>query len=127
MLSIKVILTKILTELTGKADKSSFGPTVLYNQTTNADATQDTYTEVSIATLANWNVVSVRCRVLQTTQQLIFVRGVSAESYLVYTDSSGTVTRGGFLIDWTNNKLKVRWTHGSANTNIYAGSVYGLF
>lgn len=74
--------------------------------------------------LTAYKVVSVRCRCYNTAEQLVFVRGTNSESYLTYYDGS-TLYRGGYLIDWTNNLLKVRWTAG-AGANIYAESVRGI-
>ena len=101
----------------------------IYNTKNTAPATKNEYTEVSVSDLANYNVVSVRCTVGNIVQILNFYRAMGDVPQYIIDYKNSVYIRGGFLVDWTNNLVKVRWVDGDATTtppNVYFDRVVGV-
>lgn len=101
----------------------------IYNTKNTAPATKNEYTEVSVPDLANYNVVSVRCTVGNIVQILNFYRAMGDVPQYIIDYKNSVYIRGGFLVDWTNNLIKVRWVDGDATTtppNVYFDRVVGV-
>lgn len=100
----------------------------IHNTKHTAPSTQNSYTYSSaISELANYNIVLVHCSCGNCRQLLIFCRSLgNAEQYI--SDNNGTYVRGGYIVDWTNKKIGVRWVNGTSSTatNIYIQQVYGI-
>lgn len=87
----------------------------------------DKYTDVPITGLSQWSMIAAYCRAGLNYQYLIFVRGGSAESYMsYYSQSTNVTTRGGFRVDWTNNRMRIRGLLGNDVNNIALYNVYGI-
>ena len=118
MLDIKKLFTKILTHIT---------PVIIFNKEVKAPHTQSTYQYTSISALADHNVVIVRAYTFNISQNLVFCRQFgNVPAYI--SDNNGTYIRGGFLVDWTNNQIGVRWVNGTSSTadTIYFQKVIGV-
>lgn len=119
MLDIKVLLTKILKKLK---------PTTIYNTKLTAPSTQSQYAYASVPNLANYNIVLVRCECNNTRQLLIFCR-LFGDNPMYMSDMSGsTYVRGGYLVDWSDNEVGVRWVNGTSALagTVYIQQVYGI-
>ncbi len=118
MLDTKKLFTKILTRLV---------PTTLYNSKLTAPSTQSTYAYASVPNLANYNIVLVRCECNNACQLLVFCR-LFGDNPMYLSDNNGTYVRGGYLVDWTNNRVGVRWVNGTSALAeyIYIQQVYGI-
>ena len=102
-------------------------PVTLYNTKLTAPTTQNQYAYASAAELANYNVVLVRCECGNVRQMLVFCR-LFGDSPLYIFDNNDTYLRGGFLVDWTNNRIGVRWVNGTSQmaSNVFFQQVYGI-
>lgn len=118
MIDTKKLLTKILTRIV---------PVTLYNTKVTAPATQSTYAYASVPNLANYNIVLVRCECNNIRQFLVFCR-LFGDNPMYLFDNNGTYIRGGYLVDWTNNQVGVRWVDGTSALAeyIYIQQVYGI-
>lgn len=118
MLDIKKLFTKILVHIT---------PTTIYNTKTTAPSTQSSYTYASVPSLANHDIVIVQAYIANISQNLIFCRNFGNTPVYLF-DNNGTYIRGGFLVDWTNNRIGVRWVNGSSSnaSGIYFQKVIGV-
>ncbi len=118
MLDIKKLFTKILVHIT---------PTAIYNTKTTAPSTQSSYTYASIPSLANHNIVIVQAYTSNISQNLVFCRQFGNVPVYI-SDNDRTYIRGGFLVDWTNNQIGVRWVNGTSSTadTIYFQKVIGV-
>jgi len=90
-------------------------PLLLSDTKTTSPATQSEYTNLSVPDLVNYNVVSVRCSVGNIVQVLTFYRQMGdVPQYII--DNDNLYIRGGFLVDWTNNLIGVRWVNGMSSS-----------
>ena len=88
---------------------------------------EETYTNASVPGLSSWSMVVAFCRVGLNYQHLVFIRGGSTESYMsYYSRSSDVTTRGGFKVDWANNRMQIRGLLGDDTQLITLYNVYGL-
>ena len=87
----------------------------------------DAWNYVSVSQLADYNVVLVRAECYEVRQLLVFCR-LFQDNPMYITDFAGsTRVRGGFIVDWTNNRVGVRYVGGGAySANIYFQQVYGI-
>ena len=87
----------------------------------------DTFTNVNVSGLNNWAVVFARARVGGTFLNLTFVRGMTTEQTLTHYNN-GRLIRGGFKVDWSNNRMQIRCISGNSDDYQYVTlySVYGL-
>ena len=87
----------------------------------------DAWNYVSVSQLADYNVVLVRAECYEVRQLLVFCR-LFQDNPMYITDFAGsTRVRGGFIVDWTNNRVGVRNVGGGAySANIYFQQVYGI-
>lgn len=101
----------------------------IYNTKLTAPSTQNTWAYTSaINALANYNIVLVRCECQNTRQLLIFCRNFGDAAMYLSDMSGSTYVRGGYIVDWTNKKIGVRWVDGTSSSaeNIYIQQVYGI-
>jgi hypothetical protein len=103
--------------------------TTIYNTKLAAPSTQNSwaYTPV-IDALADYNIVFVRCECNNIRQLLVFCRKFGDNAMYISDMSGPTYVRGGYIVDWTNNKVGVRWVDGTSSLaeNIYIQQVYGI-
>jgi len=87
----------------------------------------ETYTNVNVSNLSRWNVIFARARVGGTYQNLTFVRGMPTELFLTHYNN-GRLIRGGFKVDWANNRMQLRCVSGNSDDYQYVilYSVYGI-
>lgn len=110
--------------------KARITPVRLYSGTAHPriiSSEADTYTDVPITGLSQWSMIAAYCRAGLNYQYLIFVRGGSAESYMsYYSQSANVTTRGGFRVDWSNNRMQIRGLLGNDVNLIALYNVYGI-
>jgi len=118
MLNIKKLFTKILTHIT---------PTIISNKKITASSSQNNYSYAPVSGLADHNIVIVQAYTSNTSQNLVFCRQFGNVPVYI-SDNNGTYIRGGFLVDWTNNQIGVRWVNGTSSTadTIYFQKVIGV-
>lgn len=99
----------------------------IYNTKLTAPSTQNTWAEASVPNIANYNIILMRCECFNCRQLLVFCRSFGTGA-LYLTDNASTYVRGGYRIDWTNNKVGVQWLNGTTTTAsaIYIQQVYGI-
>lgn len=110
------------------AAKSHIVPTLISNIPLAAPATKMEFADRTIPELANWNVVVLWCKCGNANHNIICFRGVNTQNYLIDALTS-TVTRGGYYVDWANNRIRVRWVDGNASlaqSFVQIMGVYGL-
>lgn len=103
--------------------------TTIYNTKLTAPSTQNSWAYTSaIDALANYNIVLVRCECQNTRQLLVFCRKFGDAPMYLSDMSGSTYVRGGYIVDWTNKKIGVRWVNGTSSLveNIYIQQVYGI-
>lgn len=103
--------------------------TTIYNTKLTAPSTQNSWAYTSaIDALANYNIVLVRCECQNTRQLLVFCRKFGDAPMYLSDMSGSTYVRGGYIVDWTNKKIGVRWINGTSSLveNIYIQQVYGI-
>lgn len=104
-------------------------PIQLYSGTASPSVVSDTetYTNVNISNLSRWDVIFARARVGGTYQNLTFVRGMPTELFLTHYNN-GRLIRGGFKVDWTNNRMQLRCVSGNSDDYQYVVlySVFGI-
>ncbi len=110
--------------------KARITPIQLYSGTIHPrviSADDDKYTAVSVPGLSQWTMVTAYCRVGLNYQHLTFVRGGPLESYMTYYNRvSDVTTRGGFKVDWANNRMQIRGLMGDDTDMIGLYYVYGI-
>ena len=99
----------------------------IYNTKLTAPSTQNTWAEASVPNIANYNIILMRCECFNCRQLLVFCRNFGTGA-LYLTDNASTYVRGGYRIDWTNNKVGVQWLNGTTTTasTVYIQQVYGI-
>ena len=115
MIDTKKLLALILKKLK---------PATLYNTRLSAPTTQSEYAYASVPGLADYDVVIMRCECNNVRQLLVFCL-LFGDSPLHISDNAGTYIRGGYIVEWSTNRIGVRWVNGS-NTNVFAQQVYGI-
>lgn len=103
--------------------------TTIYNTKLTAPSTQNSWAYTSaIDALANYNIVLVRCECQNTRQLLVFCRKFGDAPMYLSDMSGSTYVRGGYIVDWTNKKIGVKWVNGTSSLveNIYIQQVYGI-
>ena len=119
----------IRSDINGQSHFAPIAITTLYNTKTTASSTQETwvYSPV-ISNLANYNIVALRAEVHYIRQILFFLRPLGDMSQMVIDMSGTTYIRAQFIVDWTNNKIGVRWVNGTSDlsSGIYFQQVYGI-
>lgn len=102
--------------------------TTIYDTKTTASSTQSEYTYVSIPALAKYNIVAIRAEVRNIRQILYFIRPFGNTPQMIMDMSDTTYIRGQFLIDWTNNRIGIRWVNGTSSfaSSIFFQQVYGI-
>ena len=105
-------------------------PALLYNTKKTAPVDSSSYTYAKVSGLANYNVVVVRAEVRNVRQLLVFVRlfGNAPQNIIDYYTAENMYIRAQFLVDWTNNRIGVRWVNGNVTlaSDIYFQQVYGI-
>lgn len=103
--------------------------TQIYNTKVTAADVSTTYKYTTISALANWNMVVMRCAVHNNILNLVFVRPFQSGQQFSDTPNSSTYVRGGFIVDWTNNRIGIRCVNGNDTTRatVYFDYVYGIF
>ena len=87
----------------------------------------DAWNYVSVSQLADYNVVLVRAECYEVRQLLVFCRLFGDNPMYLMDFAGSTRVRGGFIVDWTNNRVGVRYMGGGAySANIYFQQVYGI-
>lgn len=110
------------------AAKSHIVPTLIDKTEVVAPATKYEFADRTIPELANWNVVVLECTCANVSQNLIFFRAASVQNYIIDALSS-IKTRGGYYVDWANNRIRVRWVNGDSSYSSLVPTiraVYGL-
>lgn len=110
------------------AAKSHIVPTLISNTPLAAPATRYDFADRTIPELANWNVVVLYCKCGNANQNIVCFRGVNTQNYMIDALTS-TVTRGGYYVDWANNRIRVRWVDGRQDlvqSFVQILAVYGL-
>lgn len=99
----------------------------IYNTKLTAPSAQNTWAEASVPNIANYNIILMRCECFNCRQLLVFCRNFGTGA-LYLTDNASTYVRGGYRIDWTNNKVGVQWLNGTTTTasTVYIQQVYGI-
>lgn len=119
----------IRSDVNGQSHFAPIAIVTIYNTKTTASSTQDTwvYTPV-ISDLANYNIVALRVEVHNIRQMLFFLRPLGNVAQMVMDMSGTTYIRAQFIVDWTNNKIGVRWVNGTSDlsSGIYFQQVYGI-
>lgn len=115
MINTKKLLTLILKKLK---------ITAIYNTKLSAPTTQSDYAYAFVTALENYNIVLMRCECGNLRQLLVFCR-LFGDTPMYISDNNGTYVRGGYIVDWTNNRIGVRWVNGN-NTNVFVQQVYGV-
>jgi hypothetical protein len=103
--------------------------TQIYNTKVTAADVSTTYKYTTISALANWNMVVLRCAVHNNIMNLVFIRPFQSGQQFSDTPNSSTYVRGGFIVDWTNNRVGIRCVNGNDTTRptVYFDYVYGIF
>lgn len=86
----------------------------------------EVYTNVSTPNLSKYSMVVAYCRCGLTYTTITFIRGGSTERFLSYYN--GRLIRGGFKVDWDNNRFRVRCTIGNDGDQQYVSisHIYGI-
>ena len=103
--------------------------TQIYSTKVTAADVSTTYTYTTINALASWNMVVMRCAVHNNVMNLVFIRPFQSGQQFSDTPNSSTYVRGGFIVDWTNNRIGIRCVNGNDTTRatVYFDYVYGVF
>ena len=74
-------------------------------------------------------MVVLRCAVHNNVMNLVFIRPFQSGQQFSDTPNSSTYVRGGFIVDWTNNRVGIRCVNGNDTTRatVYFDYVYGIF
>ena len=83
----------------------------------------DTYVNAHVTGLSSWSVVMAYCRVGSNYQYLTYIRGGPTEQYMSYYNN-GRVIRGGFKVDWANNRFQLRCLLGNDSDYQYVTLYY---
>lgn len=119
----------IRSDVNGQSHFAPIAIVTIYNAKTTASSTQDTWVYTSaIPDLANYNIVALRVEVHYIRQTLFFLRPLGNTAQMVMDMSGTTYIRAQFIVDWTNNKVGVRWVNGTSDlsSDIYFQQVYGI-
>lgn len=112
-----------VTALTNKVVKN-----VLSTTTTYANETAETYNNLTISGLSDYAVVLVNVDCANLRQTLTFVNGDTDPQYL-YEINGNNKIRGGYSVDWANNRVRVRYLSASGAytyQNVYFSKVVGF-
>lgn len=119
----------IRSDVNGQSHFAPIAIVTIYNTKTTASSTQDTWVYTSaIPDLANYNIVALRVEVHYIRQTLFFLRPLGNTAQMIMDMSGTTYIRAQFIVDWTNNKVGVRWVNGTSDlsSGIYFQQVYGI-
>lgn len=103
--------------------------TQIYNTKVTAADVSTTYKYTTISALANWNMVVMHVAVHNTQQNLVFMRPFQGGQLLSDTPTSTAYFRGGYVVDWANNRVGVRCVNGitAQVATVYFDYIYGIF
>ena len=103
--------------------------TQIYSTKVTAADVSTTYKYTTISALANWNMVVMHVTVHNTQQNLVFMRPFQGGQLLSDTPTSTAYIRGGYVVDWANNRVGVRCVNGTTAqvATVYFDYVYGIF
>ena len=103
--------------------------TQIYNTKVTAADVSTTYKYTTISALANWNMVVMHVAVHNTQQNLVFMRPFQGGQLLSDTPTSTAYIRGGYVVDWANNRVGVRCVNGTTAqvATVYFDYIYGIF
>ena len=103
--------------------------TQIYNTKVAAADVSPTYKYTTISALANWNMVVMHVAVHNTQQNLVFMRPFQGGQLLSDTPTSTAYIRGGYVVDWANNRVGVRCVNGTTAqvATVYFDYIYGIF
>lgn len=122
MLDIKKLFTKIIQRI-------NFHTTVINNTKITAEGVGTTWEYHTYADLANWDVIAIQCCVHEQTNVFWVARGDNLERCITDYPSAGKF-RGGFYIDWNNNRVGMRVINAGANDTrtdlIWYQTIYGI-
>lgn len=122
MLDIKKLFTKIIQRI-------NFHTTVINNTKYSASEVGTAWKYNNHPDLANWDVIAIQCCVHEQINVFWIARGDNAERCLIDNPSAGRF-RGGFYIDWSNNRVGMRaisaGTSGTHANLIWYQMIYGI-
>jgi len=100
---------------------------VLSNTTMQAHSTSGTWAEYSVSNIKKYHFVGITCSVDNIIQIIWIPYGDTSNWYIVESWDSTHRIRGGFSIDWANEKVKVRYLDAITltNTSVSVSRVYG--
>ena len=101
--------------------------TKIYETKITAVNVSTTFSYTTISALANWNFIVMRVTVHNVLQNLVFMRPFTGGQLVSDTPSSGAYIRGGFIIDWANNKVGIRCVDGTDPSKVFIDYIYGIF
>lgn len=123
-----VVKTQAETDAEISALNSHFNQTLLSSTTMQAHQTSGTWAEYSVPNIKNYYLVGLVCSVDNMIQMIWIPYGDNSNWYIVETWDSTHRIRGGFSVDWANEKVKVRYLDaiGLTYTGVSVSKVYGF-
>lgn len=123
-----VVKTQADTDAEISAINNKFTRDTLSSTTMQAHSTSGTWAEYSVSNIKNYYLVGLVCTVDNTIQIIWVPYGDTSNWYIVESWDSSHRIRGGFSVDWANEKIKVRYLDaiGLTYTVVSVVKVYGF-
>lgn len=117
----------VLNDVSGNTKIPALTPKLLYASTVSAPATKNSWNYMDIQ-LSEWAVIAIRAKVHNVIQFLVFFSTASQLNQQISDRPTQTLyVRGGFMTNWSTNRIYVRWLDGTAEHHeVSFDRVYGL-
>lgn len=117
----------VLNDVSGNTKIPALTPKLLYASKVSAPATKGTWNYMDIQ-LSEWAVIAIRAWVHNVIQFLVFFSTASQLNQQISDRPTQTLyVRGGFMVNWSTNRIYVRWLDGTAEHHeVSFDRVYGL-
>lgn len=117
----------VLNDVSGNTKIPGLTPKLLYASKVSAPATKGSWNYMDIQ-LSQWAVIAIRALVHNVIQFLVFFSTASQLNQQISDRPTQTLyVRGGFMANWSTNRIYVRWLDGTAEHHeVSFDRVYGL-
>lgn len=117
----------VFNDVSGNTKIPALTPKLLYASKVSAPTTKGSWNYMDIQ-LSEWAVIAIRANVHNVIQFLVFFSTASQLNQQISDRPTQTVyVRGGFMANWSTNRIYVRWLDGTAEHHeVSFDRVYGL-
>jgi hypothetical protein len=99
----------------------SIRPQIIYNTKKQVPTTQNSYVYANVSKLSNYNMIGVRVDCAGIRQIVTALRLFGDNPMNVANYNGSDYVRAQLLVDWTNNRIGIRWVNGNS---AYAGEIF---